>query len=849
MNQAIKNVGKVILDFIEKLYNSILYNGFYIFLSLLFPYVIYKLDAGHEIIENIVENEKVGLNISAILFAFFLLAFSVWCVPTLAIRLWKFFTGNKTDNYLLYKYLTVIYSGAGHTDENCTKDKITPHLQIPMKYFAVFPWMMFIFTCVWVLYKPWIYTAIAVLVLIGMFVAVDLFGKRIWELYNQWLFRKMQSQGKTMERMGTKKFLSRYSLFLIIFVAFICIPWLLDVFCGSFFLKVENGKQMLIGLNFLQLFAFYFFINFLEHLPSRIDPQQRYIISRFNYIFVIAIVLIIIVVLFIWNWKSEISIFNPIFVVVSLLAVFIMFFDICFTAQVLLTHIATVIRPSCEKKDACCIQDSSHNRLQFHRIFVNLCALLFIYLAFFHSTNEHRIREVESDATQSITDTRESLDAYFANWLKVNHDVTDGSDKNITIYLVSGPGGGSRAAAWFYLTMKKLDNLYQDQFYKSVFSISTVSGSTSGANMYLAEKHLGITREYSSLQLATDIYSKNYFSGTFFGLLLGDGAEGMAGIITRQTKGRNYYFQKEEMNGFIEAYGLTGTDAAKARAYFENDMLDAYRDKALPLFFINTTLIECGKRGIFSPVKIGNGTEKFSIGVDLYDRYIHFLEYTKPENRCRKDSLKILRGIPMVTCVNQSQAFPLINSYDYLDGAGRLCDGGLYDNSGCSTTLEIYQALRKYIKKHELKNIKIVCLNILNGDINDNFEFGCKAPSILNTLQGVASLPFSGNETYAFFNLERQIKNHIITAECNGVKINDAVINLQPTNKYNLTRMLSKDAIKAIDDEVFKAVFDKKEAFEKVTVKAENIRVTESVKTAIEMNSAPVQTDSVRVME
>jgi hypothetical protein len=789
MKLTFSDVLKGILTFLERFYNSILYNGFYIVLSFIFPFMIYKMEAGHEIIENILDGHT-GLNISALMFAFFILAFSVWCVPTIAIYIWKFFTGNKTRKSTLYKYLTVIYSDAGNSDASCTNTKIIPHLQIPIKYFAVLPWMVFIFTCVYIFFHNWCYTVLAALALLGMFVLVNVFIEPIARLYDKWLFRT------------DKRIFIRYIVFLLVFIFFNSIPWIVDTWSPGIFGDDNRAKVLLIGINFLQLLSFYIFINYLENLPQKMDADTRYTISHFNYIFVTSISLIIVAVLFIMNWNSNISILNPIFIVVSCIAIFIMFFDVFFTSQLLLTHIATEIRPACPKKQECGISECSKNEiLHWYRLAINFCILGFIYLTFFNSVNNHNIREVESDAGPAITDTRKSMDVYFKNWLAQNHGITaDGSDKDLTIYLVSGPGGGSRAATWFYLTMKELDSIYGDKFYKNVFSISTVSGSTSGANMYLAEKHLNFPNKPGSAQLARDIYSKNYFSSTFFGLLIGDGVEGTLGRFTKQTRNRNYYFQKEEMNAFIKAYNAQGKDRERVRRYFENDMMYAYQNQSFPLFFINTTIIDFGKRGIFSPVRL----DDVSIGVDLYGRY------AAGKNR---------HGLPMVTCVNQSQAFPLINSYDYLEGTGRFCDGGLYDNSGCSTTLEIYQALRKYIKIHKFKNIEIVCLNILNGDIRNDFEAHASPSSILNTITGIASLPFSGNEAYAFFNLERQIKNHNFNYSTNeDPTSDDKVITLKPSNKYNLTRMLSSKAIDSIYKDVKRQVKAKEREFDNVKI-------------------------------
>ncbi|MEC4004898.1 hypothetical protein OX283_009545 [Flavobacterium sp. SUN052] len=752
-----------ILNFVQRLYNSILYNGFYIILSLLFPFVIYKLDAGHEIIANIMD-QNVGLNISLIILSFLLLAFSVWCVPTIALPIWKFFTGNKTKNEVLYNYLTTVYSGDGKVEKStCNNNQIHSHLQIPIKYFAVFPWMMFIFTCVQV-FSYAIATLFAIIFMIFMFYIINKNINKTSRFYNRFLFKTKNDP--------TEKILLRYLVFILIFIFFIFLPYLTDIIEPNIFKNSYWGYKLMIGINYLQLFAFYIFISYLENLGKEINLKTKYAISNYSYVVVLVISFIAVITLFILNRNFNISICNPIVVVVVIVALFIMFFDICITSQLLLTNIATNIKSNCTNPD-CELEKSNKENLQFYKWIVYALIPVFIYFTFFHSINKHSIREVTIPTKEEFTDQRESFDTYLKKWLDQRGKTND------PIYLVSGPGGGSRAAVWFYLAMKKQDTIHNGNFYKNIFSISTVSGSTSGANMYLAEKYLFrnnliskkefSSKELSSLRLAKEIYSKNYFSSTFFGLLLGDGIEG----IINPKVDRNYYFQKEEMQAFSNAYKLKDKEIIEANKYFENDLLYPYKKNNFPLFLINTTLVNYGKRGIFSPVKLND----ISIGVDLYGNYA--------SSCCKKGF-----GLPMVTCVNQSQAFPIINSYNYLDSAGRLCDGGLYDNSGCTTTLEVYHALKKYFKNNNLTPPKIICLNILNGKIDMDFCPEYQSSSILNTLTGVEEVLFSGHEAYAYYNLQKQINynNTILNSK-------DEIERMRLDKKYNLTRMLSKEAI------------------------------------------------------
>jgi|SRR5690606_20079897 len=74
--------------FLDQLSNSIRLNGIFIFLSLIFPAILSYFDAGRIIILRM--EDESGLIFFLTSFAFALLAFSIWSIPTHAIRI--FFT-------------------------------------------------------------------------------------------------------------------------------------------------------------------------------------------------------------------------------------------------------------------------------------------------------------------------------------------------------------------------------------------------------------------------------------------------------------------------------------------------------------------------------------------------------------------------------------------------------------------------------------------------------------------------------------------------------------------------------------------------------------------------------------
>src|SRR5690606_5901308 len=186
-----------------------------------------------------------------------------------------------------------------------------------------------------------------------------------------------------------------------------------------------------------------------------------------------------------------------------------------------------------------------------------------------------------------------------------------------------------------------------------------------------------------------------------------------------------------------------------------------------PLFFINSAIVETGERGVFSPVNLAD----FSLAADLYGLFKQYYP---------------LYNIPLIACVNQRQAFPVINAYNYLDGAGRLIDGGIYENSGTTTTLEVYEALTQHIASRgdTSKVIRLVCINIVNTNMDtakDSVRF--RPASVLNTLTAAFQSPFGGHEQFSYRNIMRR------------VSAPDTVFSFTLAKPVPLTRMLQPAAI------------------------------------------------------
>lgn len=781
-----------IINFIERLYNSIRYNGFYLVLALLFPYIIWKFDAGKEIIVSMAE-EGFGLNIGLSILTFSALCLSVWCIPTLAIYLFQFILDwrlpaegkekNADNNKLrncLFNQLINVYNGRDVSAGYCNPEFKIYRPQLPVRYFAMAPWILFIISCLQVFLNSTVMAA-GLAVIITAIVVID-WKKRRVRAFFEWLLKKNRVT------YSKETFIRRYAFLVVVY--FLVIFLIIMVLKGSS--NILLMKWLLCILNLFFLVILYSFMVYMENsqLEKYVDKEGKhstnlaFSISNINYLVLLICLLAAIVIYYYLNQYQLIQYISPVVIIVTMCTSLIVFFELCFTSQLLLIRI--VVQPGCIHNDCsllACYEltgKTKINALKAYRFALIGLTIVIVNLYFFSSTNSHRIRTIAATKSEYISAAaRPVLTDYFQQWFDSRHIAGDDS----VVYLISGQGGGSRAAAWFFMNMADLKNRYPD-FFKKVFSISTVSGSSTGANMFLASQYFNKSPDSAGIKTITaKLYGRNYMSSSFYGIMLGDFVESMLDMGRPFPRDRNYHLQKEELRAFNETFNIkNGAD------FFEKDYLVPYLDttRHWPLFLINTTIVNFGTRAFFSPVQM----DSISVARDLYGEF--------KQNACNAGD-----NLPLVTCVNQSQAFPVLSAYNYLDCIGRLGDGGISENSGCATTLEVYQKLRQYCDRGRMRQVKFICLNITNGSLESNFKVSYRKASIFNTATAAANSPFDGNETYAYRNLERQLqylKNNNNHKNTEGSRNSDTVINCSLDKRITLTRTMSKLSVDTMFD-------------------------------------------------
>lgn len=693
-----------VLAFFRKLYYTFTKNWFYIVLAFLTPMLLFYVSQGTEIIAILFDGGNFW-NIFLILFSFQLLFYAIWVIPPYSLSITRWLT-NKFNNeqpfpeegiYVLFSKLAIAYNS-----------KVDEKEVFPIRNFAGLPFLIFTL----MLIESYIDTNTGIAGLIG-FIILGLYLSKWTQNPIGELIKKLL-KNLTVEHFGY--------LFHVTFILCISICWMFEWFWVSF---------VLIILLYLLNNAFYAFIE--SH--SDIDIiKANYKANKIKY-WIFTGLLIGFLLFFSWlTFSDHMHLFSSVIVMNVSFTVFIAAIDLwiktpndAFKMLEKQPEIRNAIINVSKVQDEQMISKFSAAYEFFQAVkFVAIFGMSF-YI-FFDAFNKHRVR-VESVDGQSHYSSfqRDSLKNYFKRW-------ATGIDSTKPIILVAGQGGGSRAGAWMVMNLDTLDK--QDpSFLRNLFAISTVSGSSSGANMMLNKWSLeqdGIKVETkSNLELAERLYTYNYLTAATWGMLWSDALRNLITAKDKPARDRNLYRQYDEGRAFSLCYPETFRDTASK--HFQLDLManwdSTISKKRLPLLFLNTATTQAGKRAISAPVLIE--PKIFGTAIDLYHKVKH-----------QKTGADTLYHFPLVTAVNLSQAFPFVCAYNYVENVGNMIDGGLYENSGCNTLFEIYRYL-----VDSYPNLQYKILLIQNSD-NDNDNTASNSSVLWNTITSAAASPFSGHSHY-----------------------------------------------------------------------------------------------------
>lgn len=694
-----------VLAYIRKLYYTFTKNWFYIVLAFITPMLLYYVSQGTEIIAILFDGDNFW-NVFLILISFQLLFYAIWVIPPYSLSITKRFINWKSPDDLFTKDGIYILFSALAKAYNTEIDR---KAVFPVRLFAGLP--LLIFTLM--LMESYLDTNAGVFGLIGFLILGLYLSKWTQQPIENLLISKIKKW--PVEHAGY--------IFHLVFIILIAVSWWMGFYWCSF---------ILIVLLYLINNAFYSYIESSSDLEK---IKANYKANKVKY-WIFSGMLLGFLSLFSWlTFSDHMHHFSSVIVMNISFTVFIATIDLWIktpndafkmleTDKSLREEVIVETRIQ-DKRQFVSKLSSAYEFFQAAK-FVAIFGMSF-YL-FFDAFNKHRVRVESVDIKSHYSSyQRDSLKNYFKRWAK-------GIDSTKPIILIAGQGGGSRAGAWMVMNLDTLEK-QDSSFVRNVFAISTVSGSSSGANMMLNKWSLeqdGIRMETkSNLELAERLYTYNYLTAATWGMLWSDALRNLTTAKDKPARDRNLYRQYDEGRAFSLCYPKDTQEAVSK--FFQSDLMTNWdtlkTHKRLPLLFLNTATTQAGKRAISAPVIIES--KIFGTAIDLYHKVKH-----------QKTGADTLYNFPLVTAVNLSQAFPFVCAYNYVEGVGNMIDGGLYENSGCNTLFEIYKYLTDSFPKLQYK-----LLLIQNSD-NDNDNTASNSSVLWNTITSAAASPFSGHSHY-----------------------------------------------------------------------------------------------------
>ena len=325
-------------------------------------------------------------------------------------------------------------------------------------------------------------------------------------------------------------------------------------------------------------------------------------------------------------------------------------------------------------------------------VFLTLLALAILFSPL---NDNHAVRTL--DERQIPAEKREDLRAALRNWMdRQPYRPADAKD-SYPMYVVNAEGGGIRAAYWSAMVLGRI----QDRnpcFAEQLFSLSGVSGGSLGASVFVAllleHRAAGGARScrdaaspgpFSIQSKAEEILGEDFLSPVVAAMLYPD-------LLQRLLPFQVPAFDRAVAieQAWERAWALHAPHAAAGANRLAQSLDRLYEDKGrwTPALFLNATWVETGKRLITSNVRIvAPDAAESADFVDAEDAQRFFAP----------------GSIALSSAAHMSARFTYVSPAGTLRKAGevhgRVVDGGYFENSGATTTLEILKTIPSLAKE------------------------------------------------------------------------------------------------------------------------------------------------------
>lgn len=367
---------------------------------------------------------------------------------------------------------------------------------------------------------------------------------------------------------------------------------------------------------------------------------------------------------------------------------------------------------------------------RFNRYAIYFILGLLFYSSFYN--NNHAISV--SDAP--VLPTVDVADHYRA-WQKARLP----KDKKIKpkpypVFVISIEGGGSRSAYWSGSILGALCDTIPE-LANHFFAISAVSGGSLGSGMFTLLRRIEAVenRVLPKRRYSQNALKKDFLSPLTASLIFPD-------FMQRFIPFKAPLFDRARTleRTWDNAFGRSMHDKTLAHS-LKISMNDLWSQDSLyliPSLFLNCTVINTGKRAIFSNLKLS--PTAFDDVIDLRDT--------------------IGKAISLSTAISLSSRFPYITPSGLIQKPngknwGSVADGGYFDNSGILTALEILEIIEAVNKESKTGKLFEPHLLIISNysDFTNNTHYTELNEPILATLNRT----IGGSIGYARARVKREI--------------------------------------------------------------------------------------------
>jgi hypothetical protein len=309
--------------------------------------------------------------------------------------------------------------------------------------------------------------------------------------------------------------------------------------------------------------------------------------------------------------------------------------------------------------------------LDYYRIPTAVSLVLALALSFAYSKRDYTF---STPKTRHSASPPKLLDVVSANGRVIPPDK---SGKR-TLVVVTAPGGGIHAAAWTAQVLTGLHYRYGDEYARSVFLISAVSGGSVGTMYYAANfnvlqaPHLTDQEQLQNCRYIVENAAGSGLEAVGWGLVFQDLP---AAVPLVQISGNRGTTLDECWQARLDI-----PTQQKPLGRFLSDWSKPIEGGRLPVVVFNATEVNSGRRTLFSPV--------YSQRRDSLD--------SKPESDAAPVEFTRTFGtegydVGIVTAARLSATFPYVTPTakpDTLQQLGYMADGGYADNEGIETAVD-----------------------------------------------------------------------------------------------------------------------------------------------------------------